>query len=250
MTRGTGRNIIAEQQAHDKRMKLLVYGGTALAVLAMGIGVFFTIQGKKDSYEKVKDVVTPSVANKDYGITLTPSVLGSKVKDEDVKTTVIIYEDFSCPACRVFEESTNATLVQLAKDGKANIEYRLVGFLDDGAAVGNHSKRAASASLCVAEAGGMGDWKKFHDWLYEEQPVEGLKGQSNLEFFEAAEELGLKVDEDCVRAETYVPWMKNATKAFRDAGVSGTPNVIINGKEVDANAVSIVKAVDAANAAG
>lgn len=240
------KNAVETFKASERRRNIItvvIIGFVAAALLGSAIW-----SANKTSVDKNEKLIAPVAATKDYGVLYKPSDAGNtKVKDSDVKAHVVIWEDFSCPFCAQFEEASNETLLKLVEDGKADVEYRLTGFLDDLGAVGDHSKRAASASLCVLDDNGVVGWKKYHDWLYSNQPDEGSVGQTNNDFARGAKELGLKVDDKCFRAETYVPWMKNATERFRKDKIAGTPAVFVNGKKIESGPLPIVKAVDQAN---
>lgn len=241
-----GKNLVESHRAAEKRRNLITAGVLALLVVAIIGGAVWSAMSSRDTTPKATDLVAPANVTADYGIVLDADDVGGEVPADEVPR-ITLYEDFSCPACKNFEEMANATLVDLVKDGKADIEYRLVGFLDDGPVVGEHSKRAASASLCVRESNGMEGWKKFHDWLYENQPIEGTEGPSNRDFVAAAEDLGLQVDEACVTSEKYVPWMQQTTDKFNEDQVGGTPTVLVNGEVVESSPAAIVEAVEAAN---
>lgn len=238
---GKPNNMVANFKAQERKRNLIFAAVLLVVTLIIGGAVYGTQVNKA---EKTQNLVAPKGVTDDYGVLYTPEDAGSKSLDKPVKITLV--EDFSCPACKTFEESAGATLDNLVAQGRVALEYHMVGFLDDGPAVNNHSKRAGSAAYCVRDSDGMAGWRKYHDWLYENQPNEGSEGQSNQEFIDGAKKLGLNPDETCVKSEKYVPYMVEATTWFNE-NFSGTPTVLVDGEEVASDPLSIVKAVDAAS---
>ena len=75
--------------------------------------------------------------------------------------------------------------------------------------------------------------KKFHDLLYDNQPDEaGPTSRRAPTLADLAVQAG--AEESDVRAaiegDQGTPWVTKATKAATDAGVQGTPTVLLNGK--------------------
>lgn len=243
MKSNTRSPSIKSMKEAEKRRNIITFSIIAAIVVALFAAVIISIQ--MNSVTKVKEVVEPSNVTENYGILYTSEDAGGKPADPKAK--IVLVEDLSCPACKQFEEQFAGDLDELVKSGQADIEYRLVGFLDDGPVVNNHSKRAGAASLCVRESNDDAGWKKFHDWLYENQPIEGQEGQTNQEFIDAAKDLNLTVDETCVKSERYVPWMQEATDKFNANEVPGTPTVYVNGEQVESSMTAIEAAVAEAN---
>lgn len=239
-SRQNSRNVVKQFEAQERRRNQITFGVIGVVVLLMIGGVIWSITANK--VDKNTKVIEPSAMTKDYGIVYDSEAAGGE--KVDAKAKVVLWEDFSCPFCKQFEAAAGDQLDEAVKAGEAEVEYRVVGFLDDGPAVNNHSKRAASAALCVRESNDTAGWKRFHDWLYENQPEEGSEGQTNTEFIEAAEDLGLAVDETCVKSERYVPYMQKATDAFNEANIGGTPTITVNGKDVDATPEALAIAID------
>lgn len=243
------KNVVSNFEAQNRRRNLISAGIIGGVVLLLIVAAAYGI--KSNSVDRNRDLIVPDTLTEDYGVVYKPSDAGADpALDEQVKAHIVIYEDFSCPFCQQFEQIADATFMQLVADGKADIEYRMVGFLDDRGAANNHSKRTAAASICVLDENGIEGWKKFHDWAYENQPVEGQPGPTDNEYVSAIEgELELKLAKDCLRSETYIPLFQEATDKFNADQIGGTPAVFVNGEEVETSPLEIVKAVDAANAA-
>ncbi len=159
-------------------------------------------------------------AGSEFGLTIGP---------EDAPNDVIIYEDFLCPFCGQFEQASSEELTQLAADGKVRVEYRPFNLLSS---IGDYSARSAGAFSIVLEESGAEVAKEFHDLLFENQPPESGPFPTDDELIDLAVEAG--ADEDAVRdrieSQDGAAWVDGATQAADDAGVRGTPTILLNGE--------------------
>ncbi|WP_168200393.1 DsbA family protein [Protaetiibacter larvae] len=143
--------------------------------------------------------------------------------------------DFSCPACKQFEENFSTQIQQLVAEGTATLEVRPVAILDYRGYTTDYSTRANNVAACVANYAP----ESFLDVMaamYSNQPSEGGPGLSNSELVKIVTGTGLD-NEDvnrCVSDESFTPWVTAATAR---SGVRGTPTVIINGTQWDSQAV-------------
>ena len=67
-------------------------------------------------------------------------------------STLTVWEDFRCPACKQFENVFRKTIHELADRGRIRVEYHLVTIID-GNMGGTGSVRAANAAACAQDAG-------------------------------------------------------------------------------------------------
>ena len=220
--------VRAQQRARERNRNLLVAIGI-VAVLAVVIGLVFALQkGSDDSAEAAKDVPA-NLSSDGFGVT---------IGDEDAPKTVEVYEDFQCPICHLFEESTKDTLRQQVSEGKIKIEYRMVSFLDD-SSKNDYSSRALNAAMVVLDTAGPDAFLKFHDTLYANQPQEGTAGPEDDQLIEWAVQSG--ADEEKIKApiedKVYEQWVENATDAMSKQGVTGTPTVFVDGTRVEGQTV-------------
>ncbi|WP_140416582.1 DsbA family protein, partial [Arthrobacter globiformis] len=142
---------------------------------------------------------------------------------------VVLYIDFICPVCKNFEATYNETLTKLRDEGKITVEYRALGFLDSRSTT-NYSSRAANAAACVVNESPE-KYSAFVDALFDKQPAEGGAGLSDDELKKLATEVGAKSIDSCVENKTYRPWVKYTTQEAAAIGVTGTPTVIVDGKQ-------------------
>lgn len=230
----------AAAQTAEKRRQRLVYGVGGLVVLAIvGLIVGLGVMGAKEKnapIDPTKIALPTGSTEQQLG---TPIGAGQGVQVE-------LYEDFQCPACARFEGTAASVLYGLANSGKANLRINMMNFLDDNlsgsnVAAGNpqSSARAAAAFGCAVDAGkGL----EYHNAIYANQPQNEGDGYSQDLLLSLGSQVGIQGDalttfEKCVKDETYVKWPTAITDKANEVGVTGTPRVYVNGKEVPDTAV-------------
>lgn len=228
--------IQARRRREDRMRTYGVFGGVAVMLVAVG---FIGIAVQSQRVDTSGPVTAPPSA--DSG--------GFVVGNESAPVTVDVYEDLICPACGSFEEQTGPDLTEMVENGDIRIRYHLLGFLDPQSSPAGYSTRAANAVAAASEAG---VFEKYHKLLYENQPAEGSAGLSNEELIKYGEEAGIKKGdrltrfEEAVRSGTYSNWVRQASEDASKDGVSQTPTVRIDGKDVQPAIEDIQSAVEQA----
>ncbi|MBF4160119.1 DsbA family protein [Nocardioides acrostichi] len=212
-----------QQQRSERRRTLLSVGGVVL-VMALIVGIALFVQQSRTT------TVDAAAASSEgtYGVAVGP---------DDAPHEVIVYEDFLCPYCGELEKVTHEKLTAAAEAGKVQVEYRPFDLLSQ---ISDYSARAANAFAVVLDASGPDVAKKFHDLLYENQPEESAATfPSNEDLLELAVKAGAKEADvsDGILNDTMNDWVVKATKAAEDAGVRGTPTVLLDGKVVQAGSI-------------
>ncbi|MGW3951601.1 DsbA family protein [Streptomyces sp. NPDC004752] len=216
-----------KQKAADKRRRALIVGASVVCVLGLAavIGVVAANAGKEKGSASSGPVVAPSGAQGKDGLAIP-------VGKDGAKSTLTVWEDFRCPACQIFETTYRPTLHELTDAGRLRIEYHLVTLID-GNLGGSGSRRAANAAACAQDAG---KFREYHDVLYENQPKETDDAfSSDAKLIELAGKVnGLDTPEfqKCVKDGTHNSWVAKSNKAFQAGGFSGTPTVLLNGKNI------------------
>ncbi|MFJ9925302.1 MULTISPECIES: DsbA family protein [Streptomyces] len=216
-----------KQKAAEKRRRTLIVGAAVVCVLGLAavIGVVAANSGKNKSSSSAGPVVAPSGAQGKDGLAIP-------VGKDGARSTLTIWEDFRCPACQAFEAAYRPTLHELADAGKLRIEYHLVRLID-GNLGGTGSLRAANAAACAQDAGKFRD---YHDTLYANQPKETDDAfASNAKLITLAGKVsGLDTPayRTCVDGGTHDSWVNRSQKAFQSGGFTGTPTVLLGGKNI------------------
>jgi len=234
-----------EREKADRKQRNLITVGIVVVVIALIAVAGFAIKSTNDKNKTVDKVINPAHVTKDYGIDYTTEVATGKPATDPVK--VVAYEDFQCPACLNFEQQSGAFLTDAVAKGDITMEYRPIAFLDRSSNGNRYSSRSGSAALCVLDEAGVKGFKKMHDVLYANQPEEGTNGRPDSDLIDYAKQAGVTGIDSCIRSERYVPWLGKATDASRDAGVSATPTVLVDGKKIETPSVAnLQKAIVAA----
>ena len=229
---------LAERKRKERGRNILT-GVAVVVVIALIVTLGFLFSRSED--EKNDKAASQE---SDYGL-----VIG----DADAPHSIIIYEDFLCPVCRALEAATRADLADLAADGKVEVEYRPFNlFSSDDDPRKPYSVDAAAAFAVVLDESGAEVAKEFHDLLYEQQPSEAGPFPGSDFFVDLAVEAG--AEESAVRAGIEggagEEWVEGATDAAIDAGVSGTPTILLDGNQfqdgrtMEELAANLVAAVD------
>jgi protein-disulfide isomerase len=215
-----------KQKAAEKRRRTLIVGASVVCVLGLAavIGVLAANAGK-DKDKSSGPVVAPSGAQGKDSLAIA-------VGKDGAKPTLTVWEDFRCPACQSFETVYRPTLHGLTDSGKLRIEYHLVRLID-GNLAGTGSLRAGNAAACAQDTGKFRD---YHDVLYENQPKETVDTFGNngklIELAGKIKGLDTAPFRKCVNDGTHDSWVNKSNAAFKSGGFSGTPTVLLDGKNI------------------
>ncbi|HEY3556088.1 MAG TPA: thioredoxin domain-containing protein [Kribbella sp.] len=163
---------------------------------------------------------------------------GVTVGKAGAKVNIDLYLDFRCPHCAEFESDSGATIDKLVEDGTATLTYWPLQFVNPDA-----SPRLANA---FAAAAANGKALSFVDELY----GDFSKSWTSDQLIELGKQLGVgdAKYQQALQDNTYAGWLESVGKAADDRGVTGTPTVYVNGKQLPADQLSadgLQKAVDA-----
>ncbi|MDQ0747783.1 protein-disulfide isomerase [Streptomyces africanus] len=216
-----------KQKASEKRRRALIVGGAVVAVLGLAavIGVVAANAGKDDDSEAAGPVVAPSGAQGKDGLAIP-------VGKDSAKSTLTVWEDFRCPACRSFETAYRPVIHELTNAGQLKAEYHLVTLID-GNMRGTGSRNAANAAACAQDAG---KFPAYHDVLFDNQPPEVddayAKNAKLIELAGKVDGLDTPAFRKCVEDGTHNAWVAKSHQAFNKGGFSGTPTVLFDGKNI------------------
>ncbi len=241
------------EKADRKQRNLITLAIVAIVLALIAVGAYAVTTTSSDRAQET-EVVTPKGATEEHGIMYTAEDAGGEAATDPVQ--VVLYEDFQCPACQAFEQATGAFIDDAVKKGDIEVEYRIITFLDR-ASPNKYSSRAGSAALCAFESGGGDAFKKVANLLWANQPQEQTEGPEDPALVDTLKQAGVSGEaaESCVVKGRFIPWLDESTEASRDAKVSGTPTVRIDGKDVKGaqggvpQIPDLQKAIEAAKAA-
>ncbi|MCW4352541.1 DsbA family protein [Hoyosella sp. YIM 151337] len=211
--------FVTQQQLGEKRRAMIIRAVVTGVILLIAVVIAVVVINQRSADEGA----SPGTAS-EQGIAFGPA---------DAAVTLEVYEDFQCPACRQFETISGDTLRDLAETGEARVVYHPIAILDR-ASTTQYSTRAASAARCVAEHAPEA-WLDWQAQMYAQQPTEGGAGLTNEQMLDIAGNAGADSEEltQCVSEVRYANDVANATAESSNAGVRGTPTVLINGDPVD-----------------
>jgi protein-disulfide isomerase len=224
----------------EARRRLLIVGASVLAIMGVVIAGFVIVQNAR------RDTATASTAN--------PANLGPSnsitVGQSSAPATVVIYEDFLCPFCNMFEQANASQFDAWVKAGTVKIEYRPIAFLDSKSSDA-YSTRALNAVGALINSTPSA-FPAYHKALFANQPEEGGPGLTDQKLIDLAVAAGAPkaAMTEAVNEQTFKSWTVRATESASKDGVNSTPTVLVNGKKIgDMDAAAVKAAVDAAVAA-
>ncbi|GAA1602525.1 MULTISPECIES: DsbA family protein [Kribbella] len=201
--------------------------------LAAGVGVQY--------YRGHSKVEVTSTGRAEPAVITGPGTSGKGVTvgKTGAKVNIDLYLDFRCPHCADFEKESGATIDKLVADGTATLTYWPLQFVNPSA-----SPRLANA---FAAAAANGKALGFADQLY----GDFTKSWTTDQLIELGQQLGVgdAKYQQALKDNTYAGWLESVGKAADDRGVTGTPTVYLNGKQLPADqltAEGLQKGVDAA----
>ncbi len=150
------------------------------------------------------------------------------------------YVDWSCPACKSFEEAYGPQIEELVAAGDATYEVHPVAILDRAWQGSEYSSRSANAAACVASEA-PDQYLASQTAMYANQPTEGTTGFTDEEIVGVLADAG--VDDptisSCIEDRLYDDWVQASTQRVSgDEDLQGpqgfsTPTVLVNGERFD-----------------
>ena len=219
--RGKAKRIVEQQKAAERRRKVTIWTTVAVVLVLVASGLIGWTAMASQSSNSASKLTTPSVAVDD-GTAFTIGT-GTVVVD--------LYEDFMCPVCHEFETQSGATIKQLISTNKVTVRYHPVAILDRASNGTEYSTRAAGAAAAAAEGG---KFIEYHDVLYANQPAENSNGLTNAKLIDLGKSVGLTsaAFSDAINNKTYDAWAGKVTETFAARGYTGTPTIVVAGKQV------------------
>ena len=239
--RAKAKALREQQQKGDKRKRVLIQLGIAVSVIVAVGAVALTIFSASTQSTAVptnatyNDGVKVGAGLKVFTPTFTPT---SPTGEEPIE--IIIYVDYQCPICAVFELPNSEQIKNWVETGAATVQMHALSFLDGRGSPNAFSSRAANAAMCVSEHS-PDNFFEYNTRIFQSQPTEGAPGPENSELISFAEEVGAtNLDQlsSCINNKDFGNWIKDSTERAltepipgTDVQVSGTPSVFVNGQQ-------------------
>ena len=140
-----------------------------------------------------------------------------------------LYEDFQCPVCKSFEDSSGSTIRDLVGEGKVKVVYRPFRLFEQ-EPLRSNSARAANAAACAP----ADHWLALHDLLFQNQPAEGSPGFSAADLQQWGRQAGITDPSyaTCVAGQQKTAEVESATSSALASGVRGTPTGRLDGTDL------------------
>ena len=239
--RAKAKALREQQQKGDKRKRVLIQLGIAASVIVAVGAVALTIFNAS-----TQSTAVPTNATFNDGVKVgtglkvfTPDFTPAPAPGEK-PIEIIIYVDYQCPVCAVFELPNSEQIKNWVETGVATLEMHTLSFLDGRGSPNTFSSRAANASMCMAEYS-PDNFFDYNTRIFKSQPTEGAPGPENPELIEFAKEVGATNIEklsSCINEKSFGNWIKAATDRAlsepipgTDIQVSGTPTILVNGEQ-------------------
>ncbi|MEO8572003.1 MAG: thioredoxin domain-containing protein [Chloroflexota bacterium] len=214
-----GERTRPKASPRERRFGLGAISAVALAVGAAVIAIAIALGGGVGSTAiKTNPATTVRLP---AGLAFSGMVLGRP----DAKVTIDLYEDFQCPACRQWSESTFPFLLSHeVTDGAARIVFHDMAFL------GKESVDAGHAAYAAAQQNRF--WDMWMTLYANQGPRENAGTFNRAALLAMAGNLGFDtarfaadMDSPAAAAD-----LDASIAASRTAGVSSTPTLVINGQ--------------------
>jgi predicted DsbA family dithiol-disulfide isomerase len=197
--------------ASDGRLEDTIHVGKKINHLAAGPSEDILLLGNRED-KTVQTLFLEFVRNIDIS---GAAVLGL----EKAPIIIVVFMDYQCPYCARLEPI-------LEKVQESNPDYVKVVFKNFPLKMHNAANSAAEASIVAEE---MGKFLEFH-----KQMVEGYKTLSDDKILDIASGLGFNKDDfkEKMSSEAVLKQVQKDIADGEKAGVSGTPSVFVNGREL------------------
>lgn len=228
----------AAQAKSRKRNRIFAISGLVVAVALLAVVFIWILSQAKpaatalDSKHPLVGVTAPSTALSNGSIPVGAKGTAGSTSGAGA-VTVAVYYDYMCPYCAKFEGANASALDALVAAGQVTMEYHPVAFLDQSSQGSQYSTRALQAVAYVAEAD-PAHFVAFHEALLAGQPAENTTGLSDVQITTIAVQAGVPqavADKITTGGAKFTKWAAAVTQQAVLNKVTGTPTVLINGKQ-------------------
>lgn len=246
--RTQAQRIREEQQKAARRQRTIAVSLLVVGLLVLGGVVAWILSNQPEpapDFADIEDplgsVSSPATANDEGGIPVGQEGVAGDATAGDGAVEVVVYSDYMCPICGMFEDVNGTALDELREQGEVVVEYRPVSILDRTSQGSQFSTRAATAAGLVADQAPE-QFVAFNTAMFANQPEEGTEGLSDEQIADIAREAGVAEDVAAQIADgsylegdaSFSPWVaaatEEATRAFPEG--FGTPTILVAGENL------------------
>ena len=222
-----------ELEARRKRNARML--GVGLGVLALVVVVIIAVVIAKaiGSKTPAAEQLTPPNATEGHGI----AIKSKNTQPASDVPNVVVYEDYQCPACKLYEAQYGNAFQQLIDEGKITLEIRTAYFLNDANKTVNKNS-SERAALAAAAADAVGKYREYHKVVYDNQPAQEGDGYTDQQLrVDFAAKAGITGDDlttfqKLYDTKAYAEFARQSYQALGEAGITGTPAYVVNGKKI------------------
>lgn len=250
--REKARQLREQQSKQAKRKKIILQSSLVAGTIAViGVVTFFIVSSITPPGPGPLNMQSDGIKiGEGYVAERTPALEPDQLpvmteENANGVPNIVIFVDYSCPACAQFEQIYSPMLRTWVESGTATVEYHPLSFRDAQTAGQRYATRSANAAACVANFA-PDSFFDFTELLFLNQPVPPESvSLSDDQLKDLVAQSGAENQADitsCIDDETFVDWVENATRRAMQTGplpvknaeipvVMGTPTVLVNGKE-------------------
>jgi len=140
----------------------------------------------------------------------------------DAPVRIVEFGDFGCPSCRAWHNSGIKEALQTEFGDQISFTFRHFPVIT------RQSPDAAEASQCASEQGRF--WE-YHDFIYEQTPINALSIEQLKSYANSIELDGQQFNQ-CLDSGKYERYVSRDRQAAFSGGAAGTPTFFINGSVV------------------
>jgi protein-disulfide isomerase len=271
--REKARQLREQQSKQSKRRKIILQSSLAGGTLAViGLVTFLVISSITPPGPGPLNMQSDSITvGAGFVAERTPALEPDQLPvlpetNGDAVPHISIFVDYSCGACKAFEEAYHPLFRTWLESGTVTVGYHPISFRDAQTAGQRFATRAANSAACVANFA-PDSFFDYNEILLAAQPVApdplNLTNNELIALTESVVPAGVADDiADCIKDESFSPWVGDATRRAMQTGpvpvknaevplVVGTPTVLVNGKEYvgrsPADLAAFVAAVEGGN---
>lgn len=236
--REQARKLREEQERRDKRNRIILIAGLAVAALVVVALVWAIVSSSGRS--ALDGVARPANSDASGGIPIGSSLEAGS--ENPGATEVSVYLDYTCSYCAEFEEINAADLETAAVDGEATVRFHPVAILDgsDGAYT-DFSGQAVNAAATVAEYA-PAQFLDFHTELFTlwdtalqaaiDAGASAVTEPTVADIQATAVAVGVPQEvADRIADGEFAEWVAATTRQFGRDGYQGTPTIVVDGEE-------------------